>query len=136
MADISLDLNKQSANYRDLLIINGDLTLTADINPVGTNPILQAILQNLSMYLGEWFLNNTLGLPWFQQILVKAPDQSKIDAIFSNSIMGTPGVLQLMQYSFAVSLTQRTLSVSFIAQTTTGKVNWSGTVSTSGQVAA
>lgn len=136
MADISLDLNKASASYRDLLLKSGDLILTSDIDPGGSNPILQDILQRMSFFLGEWFMDNSQGLPWFQQILVKNPSQSKVDAIFSNCIMGTPGVQQLLDYQFSIQSATRVLTVSFVAKTTSGKVNWSGTISTSGQVAA
>lgn len=131
MVDISLDLDpahKNQPGYRDLLIINNDLVLTSDANPVGTNPILQDILQRMRFFLGEWFLDNTQGLPYFQQILIKNPDQSKIDAIFSNLILGTPGVLQLSSYSFDSNKAKRVLTVSFNCVTTSGTVSYSGTI--------
>jgi hypothetical protein len=132
MVDISLDLNPASPNYKDLLIIDNDLVLTSDADPNGTNPILQDIVQNLSFFLGEWFLDNTKGIPYFQQILVKNPDQSKIDAFFVNTILGTPGVLQLLSYSFSANYAARLLNVTFSAMTTMGKVNYSGNVTTQG----
>lgn len=132
MADISLDLNPASPTYKDLLVVDGDLILTADANPAGTNNIQQNILQRLSFFLGEWFLDNTQGLPYYQQILIKNPDQSKIDAIFVNSILGTPGVTQLLSYTFTPVFASRLLKVSFSALTTAGKVNYSGNVTTQG----
>lgn len=142
MADLSLDLNplhKNLPTYRDLLVTNNDLTLTADANPtnaLATNPVLQNILQRMRFFLAEWFLDNTQGLPYFQQILIKNPDQSKIDAIFSNVILGTPGVTQLTAYSFTPSSAIRVLTVSFSVITTTGIVSYSGNISpvTGGQV--
>src|SRR4051812_32765987 len=104
MSDISLDLNRTSLNYRDLLIVNNDLVLND-----GQAAVTQNVLQRLQMFLGEWFLDNTIGLPYFQQILVKNPDQSKIDALFANQIMGTPGIIQLNTYSFKVNFTTRAL---------------------------
>lgn len=135
MADLSLDLNKTSGTYKDLLLLDGDLVLTADADSRGANNILQNILQRMSFFLGEWFLDNTQGLPWFQQILVKGPDQSKIDAIFQNAIMGTPGVTQLLSYTFTPNTTARTLNVTFVAMTTSGKVNYSGNLSSQGAIA-
>lgn len=129
MADISLDLsNPNSATYRDLLITNGDLTLTSDANPLGTNPILQDILQRFRMFLGEWFLDNTQGVPWFQQILIKGYDQSKINAIFLNIILAVPGVLLLNSYSFTINTEFRSLVVQFNAQTTSGPINYAGSI--------
>lgn len=129
MADISLDLsNPTLSTYKDLLILENDLVLTSDADPDGTQPVLQDILQRLSFFLGEWFMDNTQGLPWFQQILIKNPDQSKIDALFLNTIMGTPGVIQVNAYSFTVNSTQRILSVSFNALSTSGPINYTGTI--------
>lgn len=129
MSDIALDLNPASPTYKDLLITNNDLSIVS-----GSQGILQDIIQNISFFLGEWFLDNTQGLPWFQQILVKNPDQSKIDAIFQNAILNTPGVEGLNSYAFTVNSAQRILSLNFTAQTTSGTVSYNGNVSTSGVV--
>lgn len=123
MGDISLDLDPSSPTYGDLLIVDGDLVINS-----GIGGIQQDILTRLRTYLGEWFLDNTIGMPYFQQILLKNPDQSKIDAAFINMIMGTPGVISLVSYSFATDFVLRTLTVSFVAQTTQGTVDYSGVI--------
>ncbi len=129
MADLSLDLNNGSSTYRDLLFVNSDLVLTSDVNATyGTNPILQDILTRLRFFLGEWYLDNTQGIPWYQRILVKNPNQSDIDAIFQNCIAGTPGVDQLTSYSFTVNRATRVLTVNFSCLTTLGTVNYTGTL--------
>lgn len=128
MADVSLNLVKGSPSFGDFLIVDNDLILTSDAQSGGTQPILQDILQRLRFFLGEWFMDNTQGVPWFQQILIKNPDQSKIDLIFANIIMGTPGVTQLTAYSFSVESAKRILSVSFSCLTTSGPINYSGIV--------
>jgi hypothetical protein len=134
MADLAIDLNPldiAKPYYKDIFVTNGDLTLTSDATPnnlASTNPVLQDILQRLSFFLGEWFLDNTQGVPYFQQILIKNPDQSKIDAIFQNIILGTPGVVQLSSYTFTPNTAKRVLTVAFACITTSGIVNYSGTI--------
>lgn len=130
MADISLDLaDRTSPTYKDLLVASGDLVMTSDVNEsLGTNPVLQDILQTLSFMLGEWFLDNTKGIPWFQQILVKNPNEPAIDAIIQNAILSVPGVLQLTQYSFSVNALARVLTISFRVITTSGVVVFNGAV--------
>ena len=128
MADLALDLDKTSSTFKDLLLIDNDLALTSDAQAGGPNPVLQDCLQRLSMFLGEWFLDNTQGTPWFQQILVKNPDQSKIDAILLNILAGTIGVIQVSDYSFTPNAAARTLSVTFSLVTTSGPVDYSGTL--------
>lgn len=132
MADLSLDLNPLHVafpTYRDLLVVNNDLCLTSDANPAGTNPILQDILTRLRFGLGEWFLDNSQGIPYLQQVLVKNPDISKITAIFQNTIMGTPGVIQLTSFSMTVNTAKRFATVQFACVTTSGPVSYNGSVS-------
>lgn len=128
MVDISLDLNPASPNYKDFLVVNNDLILTSDAQIGGNNPVLQDVIQRISMFLGEWYLDNTQGVPWFQQILVKNPNQSDIDAIFTNIILGTPGVQSLTNYSFSPNFAKRTLSIKFSLLTSSGTVNYNGTL--------
>lgn len=128
MADLSLNLNPASMSYYDLVFSGGDLVLTSDANPSGTNNILQNILQRMRFFLGEWFLDLTQGLPYLQQILIKNPNQSNVDAIFLNCIAGTPGVMQIQSYSFSLNRALRVLSVSFSCVTTQGIVNYTGSI--------
>lgn len=124
MSDIKLDLDPVSASLNDLLIVNGDLVIVD-----GAQAILQSILQRLRMYLGEWFMDNSIGLPWFDQILVKNPDQSKIDGLIQNQILSTPGVDTLTAYSIVkADFTTRVLEISFEVQTTSGTVNYEGLI--------
>lgn len=123
MADIGLDLNPTSTHYKDLALVNEDLEIVE-----GTTQIQQHILQRLRIFLGEWFMDSGIGLPYFQEILVKNPDQSKIDALFFNTIQETPGVVAITYYKFNVDLPARKLSVSFRAQTTSGTVSYNGLV--------
>src|SRR5882672_11274251 len=124
MADIMLDLNPISPTLNDLLIRDGDLVITPDT----LSAVRQHILQRLRIFLGEWFLNNQVGLPFFQQILIKNPDQSKIDALLRNQIQGTPGVEALNSYSFSPDFTLRVLTVSFSARCTGGTVDYEGLI--------
>jgi hypothetical protein len=128
MVDLSLDLNPVSPTYKDLKVVNGDLVLTSDADASGTDPVQQNILQRLGMCLGEWFLDNTQGVPWFQQILVKNPNQASIDAIVRNTILGTPGVTQLLSYSLVPDFRNRIAKISFVARKTSGTVSYSGTI--------
>ena len=119
--DILIDLNPLSGTYLDWVVENGDLQLTN--NQQG---ILQNILQTLKVYLGEWFMNTNIGIDYFGQILVKNPQQEVINAIFISAILNVPGVIQLNEYSFTPNFITRQLEISFLAQTTTGLVDYTG----------
>ena len=134
MSDLSIVANPLSSNYRDLLIVNGDLVLTSDADPAGTNNVLQNILQRLRFFLGEWFLDNTQGTPWFQQILIKGPTKAVVDGIIQQRIAGTPGVLSITKYSSTFNSGNRIISVSFSALTTSGMVSYSGSTTQPGGI--
>ena len=122
MSDLKLVNSPVSPYFGDLELDGNDLVLTVGtVENVGQN-----ILQRLRTYLGEWFLDNAIGLPYYQQILVKNPDQGNIDAIFLNAILGTRGVQQVNRYEFRVDFNTRQLFVTFSAQTVQGTVDYQG----------
>ena len=77
MADFSnayLNDDLGTEAYGDLLMISGDLVLTADADRRGTHHIGQDIVMRLKTYLAEPFTRLDLGVPYYQQLLgQKAP---------------------------------------------------------------
>ena len=122
MSDVLLDLSKTSSNFGDFSIVNNDLVIVTDQKI----EIQQHILQRLRTYLGEWFMDLTIGIDYFGQILTKNPDQSSIDAIIQSEILNTPGVTELATYSFHPDFKNRIMSLSFSVNTTSGVVNYEG----------
>lgn len=121
MGDLSLDLDRTSEFFGDLVLDEGDLLINE-----GIEAIQQNIIQRLKTYLGEWFLDNQIGLPYYEQILVKNPDIGKVDALFQNAILGTPGVLSLDTYRAVFDKATRRFSVAFKATCTSGQVDYAG----------
>lgn len=130
MVDISLDLDPASPTYGDILFgATGDLVLTSDANPNGTDPVVQLILQTLFIFLGEWFMDLTIGIDYFGQILIVNPDQNAIDAIFINQILSVQGVDTLLAYSFTPNFLTRQLQIAFKVMKTNGVVvSYSGSI--------
>lgn len=123
MSDLSLDFDATllgQPGYGDLLIRNGDLVLTSDVDATGTDATLQLVTQRLRFFLGDYFLALDSGVPWFQQILVKQADPSIVDGLLRDCILGTPGVVALTAYQSERNLAQRRYSVSFTILTATG----------------
>lgn len=121
MTDIALDMDPTSPTFKDLKIVDGDLVLVD-----GLDGIQQNIMQSLKIFKGEWFMDNSLGLDYFGQILVKNPNQRVIDAIFLNAILSVPGVTAVTAYTFEPNFVTRQLFVTFTVQTTNGIVNYAG----------
>ncbi len=113
-------------------ILINDLTGDIDIQNnnwvmvEGVDEIAQIIKQNLQTVLGEWFLDTTLGLPWFTEIFEKGNSQKNIDNVIINQIALSPGVISLVQYSSDVSnRAAREMTIEFQAYTVEGILDFS-----------
>jgi hypothetical protein len=126
MVDLARDLNKLSPNYGDLLMVDGSLVLTSDADTRGTNNVLQDILCRLRTFQGEWFLDNELGMPWFQLVLGKNPDLWLINSRIKATILETPGVFSLDRYTSTLERSTRRLPITFACTTVAGRVAYNG----------
>ena len=63
--------------------------------------VAQAVMTRLNLWQGQWFLDTTLGMPWTQQV-IGFGTQAARDAAIQNTILGTPGVNQIVSYSSQV----------------------------------
>ena len=72
MSDLKLTLavDANNENVGDLYLENGTVALTATL----AETVAQLIRRSLLLFKGEWFLDPTQGIPWFQSILgIKTP---------------------------------------------------------------
>ncbi len=103
----------------DFLLTSGD-----DLD-LGTNElqlvtdrsasVAQHIKIRLRFFLGEWFLDRNLGVPYFERILVKNPDLITVSKIFQEAILETAGVESLASFDMSVDNASRNLNVTFKA---------------------
>lgn len=93
---------------RELVTENGDLVITK-----GSTALKQAIDMHLKFFLGEWFLDQTVGVPYFQNILVKSPSLAQIENIFRSALLDVPGVAKIND-----------LKLAFVGQTRKLNVTW------------
>lgn len=122
MTDLALDMDINSAHYGDLLLTDGDLSLTT----TSQQELRQTIKTTLSTYLGEWFMGTTVGIDYFGQILVKNPDMGAVNAMILGAILDIPGIVQVTSYRFVPDYRTRKLSITFTARTTTGIITYAG----------
>lgn len=97
----------------DLLFVNGSLVLVT-----GGDAIIQNLTIRLQFFLGEWFLDTRLGMPYFQDVLVKNPNLVLVRGIFRVAITSTPGVKSLEEFEFAFDSPTRKLRLDFIVRRT------------------
>jgi hypothetical protein len=101
----------------DLQLVGGQ------IHRVSDGPeVLQAVRSRLLFYRGEHFMDTTVGVPYFQQILVKPANLPLFESLLKSEILGTVGVEELLSFSVDFNKLTRRSSVSFSARTTFGEI--------------
>lgn len=86
----------------------------------GLDAIAQDCEVRLQFFLGEWYLDTRLGVPYYQEILGHKPTMQAVKGIFRDAILTTPGIQSVFELEIDFEGTTRTLSVSFKAETVEG----------------
>jgi hypothetical protein len=84
---------------------NGDFSFGAgSANYLVNSPaaVAQAITTRLRLWQGEWFLDDTEGTPYAQEILGYGPQPLR-DLAIQERILGTPGVTEILSYQSSLS---------------------------------
>jgi len=115
MKDLALDLNTN-----DLLVQNYDLSL-AD----GIDQIRQKLKIRLQFFYGEWYLDTTQGIKYFDEIFIKNPTLSRVQSILKSVITDTVGVNELLSMTVNLDNTKRQLTVNFEINTIYGNITMS-----------
>ncbi|MGE6916681.1 hypothetical protein [Achromobacter kerstersii] len=88
----------------------------------GAERIAQQIKTTLLTFLGEWFLDTTFGVPYFEDVLVKSPNRASIEAIFRARIRAVPGVARVRGLELQVERQLRVLRVTYDVDTAAGRL--------------
>lgn len=96
----------------------GDLDLsTGDIQLVtGRDEIAQHLRIRLKFFIGEWFLDKRLGIPYIQKVFRKNPNSNVVRDLISRTALGTPGVEEIQSLDFVLDGANRKLTVDLRAK--------------------
>lgn len=108
-----LDL-KMNVLTNDLDVTDYDLSLVD-----GIDQIRQKLKIRLQFFYGEWYLDTTKGVKYYEEILVKNPLFEKVASILKTTILETPGVSELLNFNMNYA-GDRELAVSFSVNTSSG----------------
>lgn len=104
----------------DIMFDNSDIPLT-------TNTIRDDVAQRLKIrlatYLGEWFLNSDVGMPYYQSIFKKGVTKASVDILFQAAILEEEGVTSIVEFNSSLDVSTRTYTLSFRVMTTDGVSN-------------
>jgi hypothetical protein len=103
---------------------NGDYSLGQGLSNFFINSpsaVAQAIQTTLLLFQGEWFLDTTAGVPWFNQIVGFTPKPT-YDLLIKDAIRKVQGVKSIISYSSFLDNT-RNLTINVRVDTIYGAVS-------------
>jgi len=107
-----------STSTGDLVVNNFDLTLVDS-----TDQIAQNLAIRLRFFLAEWFLDIESGIPYYQDILIKAPNQFRVESVIKEEIINTDGIVEILSFSTNFNERDRKFTVSFSCDSVSGVIN-------------
>jgi hypothetical protein len=88
----------------------------------GIEAIAQRIRVRFRWFLGEWFLDQRQGVPYYAHILIKNPDPILISYVFRQVLLKTPGVASVSNFQASIDRRSRMLTVDFEATLDDGTI--------------
>jgi hypothetical protein len=113
--DLQLDFQSH-----DLVISRYDLQLQN-----GIDLMRQRYKQSLLFFMGEWYLDVTDGVPYYEEILKKAPDQITVESVLKQAILETPGTTELLSFLVTYTNNIRRYQLDFSTATIFGNITMS-----------
>jgi hypothetical protein len=89
-------------------------------NTSGAQEAKQNLAQNLRTFLGEWFLDITLGLPYFQIIFEKGTPIEVIKSYLQEAVLSTKGIADVETLDVELDAQTRKLTVDLVCTYTDG----------------
>ena len=96
---------------------SGDVDLSQGfrLTPDLTTYVAQRLDENMSFFLGEWFLDQRLGIPYYQRIIGAAPDLALLDTLYRRAAFKTVGVSAVRNMKIGFDRSTRKASVAMTA---------------------
>lgn len=93
--DLLVERDENKPNFGDMVFVNGACPITADF----TDSVSQKVFIMLRTFQNEWFLNETTGVPYIQEILGKKIGKNTVDRIIQQKILAEEGVASIESYT-------------------------------------
>ena len=115
---------KLSIQTHDLFFQSNDIVMVR-----GIDHLSHKLKIKLLFFFGEWFLDTTKGMDFFNVIFIDNPNLNAIDNMVKVTIVDTPGVLELLEYTSDFTPGTRTFFISFKVNTIYGEISFQETLS-------
>jgi hypothetical protein len=104
----------------DVLLSTTNKVTTPTFTTTTSENLAQRLKIRLQTFKGEWFLDGTIGIDYFNQIAGKNRSKAAVDAIIQAEILQEQEVLQITAYSSVIDKTTRKITIQFTVRTIDG----------------
>jgi hypothetical protein len=107
------------------VIPSGDLQISDEGDLVlvgGVDYVRQKMLARFKFFLGEWFLDQREGIPYFKHVFTKNPDLRVIRSVFRQVALSVHGVSSLLKFDVVYTPSTRSLAINLQAVLDTGEL--------------
>ena len=111
---------KLNSETGDVLLSTTNTITTPVFTTTTSENLAQRLKIRLQTFKGEWFLDGTIGIDYFNQIAGKNRSKAAVDAIIQAEILKEQEVLQITAYSSVVDKTSRKITIQFTVRTVDG----------------
>jgi len=111
---------KLNSETGDVLLSTTNTITTPVFTTTTSENLAQRLKIRLQTFKGEWFLDGTIGIDYFNQIAGKNRSKAAVDAIIQAEILKENEVLQITAYSSVVDKTTRKITIQFTVRTVDG----------------
>lgn len=108
---------------------NGDIVTSGVTWATDAEAVAQTVKTRLRLFLGEYFRDITVGVPWFNKangeagILTKGYSQDAVESLIRSTIAQTEGVLQILSFTSEYDISKRLFTVETTILTNYGEAN-------------
>lgn len=97
-----MDILRKDNYGGDVIFYNYPLTRDQMAHGLKSS-VSQRLVTRLKTFKGEWFMDNTYGFPYFQEVLGKKINKEDVDNIYRREILKERGVKNLSYFKSTLS---------------------------------
>lgn len=91
-----------------------DLELTEDGDILPTQSVCQAVKIRLLWFLDEWRLGPYFGFPYFEEVFIKNPSETKIRHLIRQTVMSVEEVTDVKSIEYSLNSKSRSAYISVV----------------------
>lgn len=105
-----------------LLDDTGDIDMTNGASTQAVS-VIQTVAKALRLIKGEWFADQSVGVPYFEDVWVKNPVMEHLEQVFKTAILEIEEVNTVLSLDLDYNADTRTLTVTFECDTIEGVIS-------------